>query len=155
MVKYEFIDHTADIGINAYGKSIAEVFENAAIGMFDIISDTKTISAVGEYRIELSANSVEDLLIKWLSNLLFLHETDSILFSRFKVNLDVQKCELSASIFGEIFDPKKHQYKTQIKAVTYHMLKIGKKDNLFLQNNKKLKSKTAGNNYYCQVLFDI
>lgn len=155
MVKYEFTDHTADVGMRAYGKSIAEMFENAAIGMFNIISDTKKVSAVGEYKVKLNANSIDDLLIKWLSTLLFLHETNSILFNKFKVNLYTQKCELSATIFGETYNPKKHPYKTQIKAVTYHTLKIGKINGSFSKNNKKLKNKIGKNTHYCQILFDM
>ncbi|MEW6070047.1 MAG: archease, partial [Candidatus Thermoplasmatota archaeon] len=56
MKKYSFIEHTADIAIRAYGKNLAECFENAAVAMFDIISDTKKVKSTGEYKIELKAD---------------------------------------------------------------------------------------------------
>ena len=71
MKKYTLIDHTADIGIKAYGKSLSEAFENAAKGMFDIITDNSDIDSVGQYDIELSADDLEQLLVDFLSDLLY------------------------------------------------------------------------------------
>jgi SHS2 domain-containing protein len=81
---------------------------------------------------------MEQLLVDWLSELLFLHETEQVVFGRFDVTLDVEKKSLSAVVFGEPFDGKKHSIGMQIKAVTYHMLKV------------KLESP-----FTVQVLFDI
>ncbi len=135
MKKYEFIDHTADIGVRAYGKNLSEAFENAAVGMFDVISDTAKIDKIGEYVIELEADNIEQLLVDWLSELLYIHETKNVLLSGFKVKLDKNK--LRARVYGEGLDKKKHPIKSEIKAVTYHILEVNEKEG------------------YVQVLFDI
>ena len=98
---YEFIDHTADIAIKASGKTLAEAFENAAKGMFDIITDKSEIESVGQYGIELEAPDLEQLLVDWLSELLFINTSQNLVFGFFKVELDEKKKKLSAKIFGE------------------------------------------------------
>ena len=138
MKTYELIDHTADVGIKAYGKTLSEAFENAAKGMFDIITDKSEIENIGQYDIELETDNLEQLLVDWLSELLFLNSANNIVFGFFKVEIDEKKNKLSAKVFGEKFDLSKHKVGTEIKAVTYHILEV---------NNKKP--------YYVQVLFDI
>jgi SHS2 domain-containing protein len=137
MKKYSFIEHTADIAIRAYGRNLNECFENAAVAMFDIISDTKKVKCVGEYKIELKAENLEQLLVDWLSKLLCLYDINNFLFSKFKVIIDKEKNLLSASAKGEEFNLKKHPKGKEIKAVTYHMLEVKEKE------------------HYIQVLFDI
>lgn len=137
MKKYSFIEHTADIAIKAYGKNLAECFENAACAMFDIISDTKKVKSVGEYELALKASSLEELLVDWLSKLLWLYDTNNFLLGKFKVKLDEAKIELKARVWGEEFKFEKHSRGKEIKAVTYHMLDVNKEKG------------------YVQVLFDI
>ena len=138
MKEFEIIEHTADIGIKAYGKNLAECFENAAKGMFAIITDNSKIDSIGEYRIELKSNTLEELLVDWLSELLFLNSAYNLVFGEFKVNLDEEDAKLSADVFGEEYKREKHGYGVEIKAVTYHMLEIKK-----------------GSPCEVQVLFDI
>ncbi len=127
MKTYELVDHTADVGIKAYGKTLSEAFENAAKGMFDIITDSSEIENIGQYNIELEAPDLEQLLVDWLSELLFLNSAKNIVFGFFKVELDDKKNKLSAKVFGEKFDISKHKAGAEIKAVTYHMLEVKKK----------------------------
>ncbi len=136
MKQYELIEHTADVCIKAYGKTVSETFENAAIGMFDIITDKSTIEPIGQYDIQLKAPDLEQLLVDWLSELLFLNGAKNLVFGTFDVI--VEKNHLSAQVLGEEFDSPKHKKGVEIKAVTYHMLEV---------RNKKP--------YYVQVLFDI
>ena len=138
MKTYELIEHTADVGIKAYGKNISESFENAAKGMFDIITDKSEIEAVGEYEIYLEAQDLEQLLVDWLSELLFLNSAKNLVFSFFKVKLDEKNNSLSAHVFGEKYNISKHKIGTEIKAVTYHILEV---------RNKRP--------YHVQILFDI
>ena len=138
MKTYELVDHTADVGVKAYGKTLSEAFENAAKGMFDIITDSSEIENIGQYNIELEAPDLEQLLVDWLSELLFLNSAKNIVFGFFKVELDDKKNKLSAKVFGEKFDISKHKAGAEIKAVTYHMLKVKKKKP-----------------FHVQVLFDI
>jgi len=133
MKTYELVDHTADVGIKAYGKTLSEAFENAAKGMFDIITDKSEIESIGQYKIELEADNIEQLLVDWLSELLFLNSAHNLVFGFFKVNLDEKKSKLSADVFGEKFDISKHKVGTEIKAVTYHMLEVNKKKPIYVQ----------------------
>ena len=124
MRKYEIIDHTADIGIKAYGENLAESFENAAKAMFDIITDKSKIDSIGEYEIKLEAPDLEQLLVDWLSELLFLNTAENLVFGVFKIKIDKKNFYLNAKIFGEKFNRSKHRIGIEIKAVTYHMLKV-------------------------------
>lgn len=125
MKRYEFIEHTADIGVKAYGKNLDEIFENAAVGMFNIMTDTSRVESLGEYRIELVSPDVESLLVDWLTELLYLEETQDVLFGDFEVKVEGRK--LVAKARGEKIDRKKHPLKMDVKAVTYHMLEINEK----------------------------
>ena len=136
MKAYDLIEHTADVGIKAYGKTISEAFEHAARGMFDIIADSSKVDSVGEYDIQLEAPDLEQLLVDWLSELLFLNSAKNLVFGSFKINID--KNHLSAQVFGEEYDTSKHKMGAEIKAVTYHMLEVNKKKP-----------------FYVKVLFDI
>jgi SHS2 domain-containing protein len=138
MKKYEFIDHTADVGVKAYGKTLSECFEHAAVSMFDIITDSSRIESKGEYIINIESDDLEQLLVDWLSELLFLQSSRNIVFGEFHVNIDQNKSSLSSTVFGEEFDTSKHKSGVEIKAVTYHMLAISQHEP-----------------YYVQVLFDI
>ncbi len=131
MRQYDLIEHTADVGLKAYGKTIAEAFEHAAEGMFDIITDESTIDPIGQYDIQLEAPDLEQLLVDWLSKLLFLNDAQDIVFGKFQVKLTENR--LSASVFGEKYDTKKHRMGVEIKAVTYHMLKVNEKNPIFVQ----------------------
>jgi len=133
MKNYELIDHTADVAIKAYGKTLSEAFENAAKGMFDIITNNSEIENIGQYDIQLQADNLEQLLVDWLSELLFLNSANNIVFGFFKVELDEKNSKLSAKVFGEKFDISKHKIGTEIKAVTYHMLEVNKKKPIFVQ----------------------
>lgn len=138
MKKYELIDHTADIAIKAYGKNLSEAFENAAKAMFDIITDNSEVESIGQYDIELEAPDLEQLLVDWLSELLYLNTARNQVFGFFKVELDEKNIKLKAKVFGDKFDLSKHKIGAEIKAVTYHMLEV---------RNKRP--------YHVQVLFDI
>ena len=138
MKTYELIDHTADVGLKAYGKTLSEAFENAAKGMFDIITDSSEIESIGQYNIGLDAPDLEQLLVDWLSELLFLNSAKNLVFGFFKIDIDEKNKQLTAKVFGEKFDLSKHKIGAEIKAVTYHILEVKKKKP-----------------FHVQVLFDI
>ena len=138
MKTYEIVEHTADVGLKAFGKTLAEAFENVAKGMFDIITDNSEVESVGQYDIVLEAPDLEQLLVDWLSELLFLNTSKNLVFGFFKIELDDKKNHLRAHVFGDKFTTTKYKIGVEIKAVTYHMLKV---------KNKKP--------YEVQVLFDI
>ncbi len=120
--RYEQIAHTADVGIAAYGKSMDDLFANAAAGMFSLITDLRGVRTVGEYHIKLKADTTEDLMVAWLSELLYLHETQRLLFKRFDVRM--KGSALDAKIDGEVMDRGRHHLHMVVKAVTYHMIEV-------------------------------
>lgn len=139
-VDYEYIEHTADIAIKAYGTQLEQVFENAAKGMFAIMYETfdKQYDTTVNVEVREKVDNKEQLLLDWLNELLFLSETKQMVFVDFKV-VSLNGSHLKAKAFGTAFDKKKHRYKTEIKSATYHMLELGKE-----------KDK-----YYGHVLFDL
>lgn len=121
-MKFEFLEHTADLRFRAWGGSLDECFENSARAMWSAVIRPDTVSAETEKKMELEADSVEVLMHDFLSELLFLFETKGMVFSDFEVR--IQDKGLTAVARGERFDPKKHKIETEIKAITYHEMLI-------------------------------
>jgi SHS2 domain-containing protein len=131
MKHYELIEHTADVGVKAYGTTVAEAFKHAAEGMFDIITDESSIDPVGEYEIILEAPDLEQLLVDWLSKLLYLNDAQDLVFGKFEVAISGN--HLSSYVYGEKYNKKKHRMGVEIKAVTYHMLQVHDINPIFVQ----------------------
>jgi len=124
---YEIIEHTADVGLKANGATLKELFENAAKGMFDIIGGRIETASDIKRRVEIKKeiDSFEELLVEWLGELLYIFNKESILFSDFKISeLDNKKLVSESS--GKRIDPTSNTLQTEIKAVTFHDLKIEK-----------------------------
>jgi SHS2 domain-containing protein len=125
--KFEFLEHTADAYIAAYGRDLLEAFENAAVAMFDVTTQVETVQPKVEDQVEVKASDEYALLYDWLEALLVKSELNRMLYSRFKVSELVKDSDgfrLRAKIWGEKFDPQKHLQKVGIKAVTYHQMEI-------------------------------
>ena len=141
MKEFEIIDHTADIGIAAYGKTKREVFINAAKGMFEIISgDTKNLKENFYDKIELEADNLEGLLFAWLNELLYISETKLVILSKFKIK-ELSDFQIEAEVRGIKINRLGHKIEKEIKAVTYHRLEIKKDEESGL--------------WSAQVIFDI
>ncbi len=125
MKKYEFIEHTADTGLVAYGKTLEEAFANEAAGMFSIISEADEIREVESRRVEITGDNIEGLLFEWLNYLLYLFDVESLLFSRFEIT-EFEDTRLVAVCHGETYDPSRHHLKTGVKSATYHMMEVDK-----------------------------
>lgn len=133
--KFVLLPHTTDAFIQANGQSLEELFENSALGLFDVMTDTATIEAARTEKIEVDGRNELELLYNWLETLLVKFETDSIVYSRFNVDKIERQADgslkLKASIQGEEFSRKKHLPKVEVKAVTYHQMSITKNDGLW------------------------
>lgn len=129
-IKYEFFEVTADVGFRAYGKSLENAFENAALAMFEVITDTSKVLPLVEKKIQLKAEDKFAILYDWLSELLFIHDSEFLVFSKFEVKIHVntvnskEEYSLEASICGDELDRSKHEIRSDVKAVTFHMMKI-------------------------------
>ena len=128
MKKFELIEHTSDIGIEAHGSTLAEAFVNAARGMFSIIVETDNVKEVESRRVEVSADDIEGLLFEWLNSLLYYFDVENLLFSGFDI-LEFGDTRLAAECRGEKYDPARHRLKTGVKSATYHMLEVDRKKN--------------------------
>jgi len=135
---FDVIEHTADIGIAAYGADLKQVFANAARGLFSLITELDAISEKNIYHIQVTAPDREALLLQWLNELIYRFEVKEMLFHRFTINT-LTNTELKATGYGEKIDLAKHELKIQVKAATFHMLKIE-------QNN---------DGWEAQVIFDV
>ena len=120
---YEILDHTADVCIRVFGKSLDELFENAARAMMELITDREKINPSQEIEIEVRGETKEELLVHWLQEILFLHEVKKMVFKDFRLNL-ISETHAKGKVIGEKIDIDKHELSFDIKAVTYHNLKI-------------------------------
>jgi SHS2 domain-containing protein len=120
---YEPLSHTGDLGMLAYGRDLPDLFAHAAWAMFDLMSDATTIRPQHTVTLSLSAVDLEDLLVRWLSALLYLYDTQRLLCCTFHVTL-LEPTRLLATVSGETLDPDRHPIDTEIKAVTYHQIAV-------------------------------
>jgi len=123
MKKFQLIEHTADIGLIAYGQNLAEAFANAAYGLFSIIANPEKVQEKESRQIELSEADPEALLFEWLNSLIYLFDVEMLLLKRFEIS-NFDNCKLKATVYGERYDPSRHQLKTGVKSATYHMLNV-------------------------------
>src|SRR3989338_9876566 len=113
--RYTLIEHTADLAYVAYGKDVEELFENAAYALFDVYTDLSRVKERTESPIciQIKTDSTktdvdyEQLLVRWLNELLYLNEVEDLLFKRFKV-VGFSAGELRALAYGERFSPDRH-----------------------------------------------
>jgi len=127
-MKYEFLPHTADTKIRAYGKSLEEAFMNAALATTDTITDHTEIKQTVEKKIEVSSENKEALLYDFLEELLILQDTDDFLLSEVK-DLKIDNLKLTATFVGDT-DSSKYEIRTHVKAITYQEMFIKEEDNL-------------------------
>ena len=133
--KFEFFDVTADAGYKAYGNTLEESFENAALAMFEVMTDTNSIKPEIERKIHVESEDEYALLYDWLSEFLVILDSEFLVFSKFKVNIEKKGDEysLNGTAWGEEFNLKKHESRAEVKAVTYHLMDVKKNENYMVQ----------------------
>lgn len=124
---FKEIDHTADFGLEFYGKNKEELFISAANGLFSSITDLSRVNSMESYDIDVEGDDEEDLLIEWLRELLYLHHVKGILLNEFVIT-EITGNKLAAKTSGEPFDKKRHKINREIKAATYHELFVRKEE---------------------------
>jgi len=138
-MKFKFLEHTADIKFQAFGKNLEEAFENSALAMFNSMSDKK-IKTITNKKIKVEGKDLENLLYTFLEELLFLLDSKNFFVSKTKLKITEGKNKkfiLNADIFGD--DAKKYGMKIDVKAVTYNEMFV----------------KKTGKNWVCQVVLDV
>lgn len=137
MKNFESIDHKADTGFRAYGKTLEEAFENAGLALTEIYADPEKVTPTQEMEISVSSEDLKALLYDWLDELIYLHDGKDLIISEFTIDeiLEVEEgYELDGKVVGESYDSDKHGQRTGVKAMTYHMMEIGnEEDHYFVQ----------------------
>ena len=127
METFRTLDHDADIRIEVFGASRQELFQNAAKGMFSLLTDPLHVRPVIEKDITVSGNG--ELLVNFLNELLFVWDVDR--FIPAEVSVDFVKNGLNARLKGENFDDNRHFIQLEMKAVTYHKFSITEENNTY------------------------
>lgn len=117
--RYRLIEHTADMGIEAWGGSRRNAFEAMAYGLKEMMHGNCLVGATVSSSVSLSADDPVELLVRWLNEIVYLCERDSLVPSSFTVGVCSER-GLQATVCGERFDPGKHIVERQVKSVTYH-----------------------------------
>lgn len=126
MRDFETFEHRADMGITGYGASLEESFVNGAKALFSVMVDIQNVEGRQEYVVECSADDPETLFVEWLNSLLSVADSEGVVFSRFRVEIDGNR--LTGRAMGEELDVSRHNPVVEVKAATYHMLKVEKTD---------------------------
>jgi len=136
---YEIIDHTADVGIRVEADSLEELFSEAACATFDLMVEKKRdyVPAI-DVPISIEAPSVDQLMVRWLSELLFVFDSRRLVLSKFYID-EIDERHLEGMAMGMKYDSTRHHQRMEIKAVTYH----------------KLKVERTGDGWVAEVIFDI
>jgi SHS2 domain-containing protein len=125
--KYEFLDHTADVQIHAWGNDMIEAFENAAVAMTAYITDINSIEISKKEAIQVESEDLQGLLYRFLDGVLFLFNAEPYLLSKRVRILELKadtEFKIRAECYGETFSLDKHTQGTEIKAITYSAMKI-------------------------------
>jgi SHS2 domain-containing protein len=128
MKKYEFFEHTADVGVRVWAHNEEEFFVNCANALFKLMVNKKEKGKYREEEINLEAESLEELLVNWLNELISIFFACNFLPVEYKVKIEEKPLRLYAQLKGEEFNPYQRKINTEIKAATYHNLKIEKDD---------------------------
>jgi SHS2 domain-containing protein len=117
--RYEQLEHTADLALRVYGQDLCEVFANAAYAMFSQLADIEHIQGDLQRQVRAEGTDYESLLVNWLNELLYLHDTEGEVYSAFDIE-QLSPTHLQATVHG---GPGREVY-TIVKAATYHDLTI-------------------------------
>jgi SHS2 domain-containing protein len=120
---FEILEHPSDLGIEAHGSSMQELFQNAAHGFMSVVAGTSKIEPRQNRTIELQALDRENLMVRWLTEILYLYDAEKFLTADVKFET-LTDTLLKANILGEPYDVSKHELKLDVKAITYHQLKV-------------------------------
>ena len=116
---YEVFEHTADVGIHAYGSTLEELFIHAAEGMESLMVAPEQLRVTTSRQISVEGHDPISLLIAWLNELIFLFDTEYLLFRTFTIEA-ISETQVTGRADGEVYDRQRHDLSSAIKAVTWH-----------------------------------
>lgn len=130
-VKYEYLDHTADVQIHSWGETVQEAFEQSAVAMFGYMTELEYVQMTSSHDIEAEGHDMLSLLFHFLDELLFMFCAEPFLVAR-KVKIlefDRENWKVRARSYGEEFDIAKHPQGTEVKAITYSNMQVHEEPN--------------------------
>ncbi|MBI4042314.1 MAG: archease [Deltaproteobacteria bacterium] len=136
---YRMIEHTADIGIQVTADTASALFSQVAWSMIDLMTEAEAINLTEEKRVTLEGEDYKDLMIRWLNEILFWFDTETFVPGRFTIE-EIESRKLVAKLWGERFDRSRHGIGYDIKAATYHELRV---------------EELEGGHWFAQVIFDV
>ena len=127
---FELFEHRADVGVRGVGKSKEEAFVECAKAMFSVMVDLEKVRAKGKDSLEVEAQNLEELLVAFLNHLLYLHDVRGKAYNRFSLYItnDSGKWLLKGEAFGEKIDAKRHGIKSDVKAASFHQLRVAEEN---------------------------
>ena len=135
---YRTIEHTADIGIEVLAPTCSDIFVQSALALFDLMFGIDSIGEGLERPIRVEGDNVEELLVAWLNDLLYIYAVDGMVFSGF-TDVRLEEGAFSATGLGETFRQEKHCVVSEIKAATYHGISVA----------------PEGDGWKARVIFDV
>jgi SHS2 domain-containing protein len=140
---YRFLEDvvTADLAFEVYAENVEELFQEAGRAISEAMVDTESLKGLITKHLEIHSETLEGLLYDFLSEIVLLKDRDSIVFKQIKVKVDkpAQGYTLVVEALCDKIDPLKHELRNDVKAVTYHMFEISKKNH----------------GWYCRVVLDV
>ena len=135
---YEVFEHTADVGLHAWGRTLSELFIHAAQGMESLMVAPEQVRVQVRREITVTGHDEVSLLIAWLSELIVLFDSEYLLFRQFEID-DISGTYLKGRASGEAYDAQRHDLGSAIKAVTWHEAAV----------------ELTGEGYKARIIFDI
>ncbi len=121
---YEVFEHTADVGLHASGATLRELFAHVAQGMESLLVPPEQVRAQVRREVRVEGHDAVSLLINWLNELIFLFDTEYLIFRQFEID-DLSETCLHAFVYGEPYDARRHDLGSAIKAATWHDAAVG------------------------------
>jgi len=129
--RYKTFNHTADLGIEVYGEDQKQLFVNAGLALFDLITDINKVEVKTSLSLTAEGIDLEDLMVSWLRELLYLQQVKEYLISEFEIH-EISDELLKATVKGEKFDSRRHELIREIKAATYHQIKVASEKGVWI-----------------------
>lgn len=124
MGTFHLFDHKADVGVEATGRTFAEALEWTSIGMLSVIIDPETVRPRERVAVSVASDDIDALVVDWLNELLYLHESDGFLAAEIHLTFDSEAVSVTATCVGERMEPERRTPGTAVKAATYHQLEV-------------------------------
>jgi SHS2 domain-containing protein len=122
---FSILEHPADMGLEVWGPDLPEVFRQAALGLTSIIVEPASVGDRERRSVSITGSDIENLLVRWLSEILYIYDGEGFLVKDIEIRT-LSDSTLTAVLNGEWMDTGKHHFRVDVKAVTYHQLKIAR-----------------------------